>query len=34
MHKHKKTIFQLSLISLAVSGYASANQAYLDTVEV
>ncbi|VEI44697.1 iron-regulated outer membrane protein B [Actinobacillus equuli] len=34
MHKHKKTIFQLSLISLAVSGYASANQANLDTVEV
>ncbi|VTR50832.1 iron-regulated outer membrane protein [Actinobacillus pleuropneumoniae] len=31
---HKKTIFKLSLISLAVAGYAEANQATLDTVKV
>ncbi|SUT97910.1 iron-regulated outer membrane protein [Actinobacillus lignieresii] len=31
---HKKTIFKLSLISLAVAGYVEANQATLDTVKV
>ncbi|WP_150539593.1 TonB-dependent receptor domain-containing protein [Actinobacillus vicugnae] len=34
MHKHKKTIFPLSVISLAVASYASAHSTHLDTVEV